>query len=152
VAWLVQQAVGVGSAAVADALGVGRLWVAEQDACVRCAAYSGIVIRPGGRFPGGLSFDPAQRTADADPVDGPPLHPHCRCRAVPWFAEWGDGLPRLLRHQAERAVGEGWSLPSESGAARVRAARDLLDSRRPLPPRVAARARQAVAAGRFSPA
>ncbi|MFG3051897.1 hypothetical protein ACGFZP_13230 [Kitasatospora sp. NPDC048239] len=148
-AWLVHTAVNAGTAAVADGMSVGRLWVSEQDACLRCTAYSGRTIRPGGEFPGGLSFDPQQRAAEAPPVSGPPLHPHCRCRAVPWSASWGTGLPNLLRHQAERAVAEGWALPSESGVARVRAARALLNSGVSLPPRVAERAHRAVRTGRF---
>lgn len=151
-AWIVHQTVNSGAAAVADAFGLGLLWVAETDACVRCAAYSGEVAAPGEAFPGGLSYDPEQRNGDATAVGWPPLHPHCRCRVVPWSAKWGTGLSDLLRRQADRSVARGWSLPSESGPARVRAARDLLASGRPLPPSVAARARKAVAAGRFTAA
>ncbi|MGW6912583.1 hypothetical protein ACWGB8_01975 [Kitasatospora sp. NPDC054939] len=150
IGWLLNRGVNSGSTKVAEALGLGLLWVAEPDACVRCAAYSGTVAEHGQPFPGGLSYDPQQRQPDAAPIDGPPLHPHCRCRAIPWSEEWGDRMPALLQRQADRSVARGWSLPSESGPARVRAARDLLKSGRPLPPRVAARARRAVAEGRFA--
>ncbi|MEU6233858.1 hypothetical protein [Kitasatospora sp. NPDC047058] len=149
--WLLNLSVNSGAAMAADALGVGLLWVAEPDACVRCAAYSGRTTQHGQSFPGGLSYDPKQRTADAKAIEHPPLHPHCRCRVIPWSESWplGTRFPRLLRRQADRSVARGLSLPSEAGPARVRAARDLLNSGRPLPPRVAARARDAVAAGRF---
>jgi hypothetical protein len=152
--WALNASFNYGAAAVADAAGLGLLWVAEPDACVRCAAYSGHIAPHGGGFPGGLSYDPKQRTVGAQPVKVPPLHPHCRCRAVPWSEDWplgvGTRFPELLRRQADRSVARGLALPSESGPARVRAARNLLNSGRPLPPRVEARAREAVAAGRFT--
>lgn len=153
VAWLVHRGVQAGGNAVAADLRLGRLWIAELDACVRCAAYSGQTAGPDEPFESGLSFDPQQKGRGPETVEGPPLHPHCRCRAVPWIvgAPQSEGLPDLLRRQAEQAIGEGWALPSESGAARVRAARSLLASGRRLPPRVAAKAQAAVAAGRFPP-
>jgi len=150
VAWLVHRAVDHGAKAVAEAKGVGRLWVAEADACVRCAAYSGEYAEPDAEFEGGLSFDPQQRGQGPDTVDGPPLHPHCRCRTIPWSMDWPVPLPRLLQARAAASVAEGISLPSESGPARVRAARALLASGRRIPSRAAARARAAVRSGRFS--
>lgn len=152
VAWLVHGAVSRGSDAVTELLGLSRVWVAELDACVRCAAYSGEVAGPGEPFDGGRSFDPQQSGPAVDTVDGPPLHPHCRCRPVPWSPSWrhdGPSLPELLQQQAAEAIAEGWALPSESGAARIRAARALLASGRRLPPRVAAKARRAISSGRF---
>lgn len=151
VAWLVHQAVSTGAAAVAEDLGLGRIWIAELDACVNCAAYSGQVIDVGAEFDGGRSFDPAQRGSGPDSIDGPPLHPHCRCRAMPWSPTWraAAGLPDFLEQQAAESVALGLALPSESGAARIRAARALLASGRRLPPRVAAKARRAVREGRF---
>jgi hypothetical protein len=151
VAWLVHQAVNTGARAVADDLGFGRIWIAELDACVNCAAYSGQVAGPGEDFDGGRSFDPLQRGSGPDAIDGPPLHPACRCRAVPWSPEWrrAAGLPDFLQQQAAESVALGNALPSESGAARIRAARSLLASGRTLPPRVAAKARRAVREGHF---
>lgn len=151
VAWLVHQAVNTGAQAVADDAAVGRIWIAELDACVNCAAYSGQTIGPGETFDGGRSFDPAQRGNGPDDLDGPPLHPHCRCRAMPWSPEWrrAAGLPDFLQQQAAESVAQGLALPSESGAARIRAARSLLASGRTLPPRVAAKARRAVREGHF---
>lgn len=144
----VQRAVDRSAARVAKALGVGRLWVAEPDACLRCSAYSGQLAAPGGSFEGGLSFDPAYRGSDAQ-VDEPPLHPNCRCRTVPWGSRWPSAVPELLRQRAAEHVAAGDALPSESGAARVRAAAAVIRSGRRLPPRVLARARRAVDEGRF---
>ncbi|MFC8447665.1 hypothetical protein [Kitasatospora sp. NPDC057223] len=152
VSWLVQSAVTAGTDGEAERLGLSRVWVAELDACVRCAAYSGQVAEPGEDFDGGRSFDPQQRGSASDTVAGPPLHPHCRCRTVPWSSRWrhaGLSLPEFLQQQAAVSVAEGLALPSESGAARVRAARALLVSGRRLPPRVAAKARRALREGRF---
>jgi hypothetical protein len=152
VSWLVQRAVTAGADGEADQLGLSRVWVAELDACVRCAAYSGQVARPGEDFDGGRSFDPQQRGSASDTVAGPPLHPHCRCRTMPWSPRWqqtGLSLPNFLQQQAAVSVAEGLALPSESGAARVRAARTLLASGRRLPPRAAAKARRALREGRF---
>lgn len=152
VSWLVQRTITAGTDAEAQRLGVSRVWVAELDACVRCAAYSGQVAKPGEDFEGGRSFDPRQRDPSAPPVDGPPLHPHCRCRTVPWSPSWRDlgrSLPKHLEKQAAVSVAEGLALPSESGAARIRAARALLASGRRLPARAAAKARRALREGRF---
>ncbi|MFF8482337.1 hypothetical protein [Streptomyces antibioticus] len=148
-AWGVQRAVNDGAAQVADHYGAVLLWVAEPTACVRCAAYAGHVTAPGGKFPGGLSMDPASRSAAAAPIEGPPLHVNCRCRAVPWMPDWDTGpgtLPALLRDQALTSVAAGERRPSESRAARRRAAQDLL-ARRGLPARVRRQA-AATAAGR----
>ena len=151
IAWAIHQAVNTGARAVADDLHVGRIWIAELDACVNCAAYSGQVIDLGAEFDGGLSFDPQQRGNGPDSIDGPPLHPHCRCRAMPWSPTWrtAAGLPDFLRQQAAESIAQGLALPSESGAARIRAASALLASGRTLPPRVAAKARRAVREGHF---
>ncbi|WP_354643868.1 hypothetical protein [Kitasatospora camelliae] len=149
VAWLVHRAVDVGGAAVAADLRLGRLWVAEVDACVRCSAYSGQYAAPGEGFEGGRSFDPAQRGRGPDEVTGPPLHPHCRCRVVPWLISWPIPLPAWLEQRAANAVAEGRAPASESQAARVRAARTVLASRRRLRARAQAAARRAVREGRF---
>lgn len=132
VAWAVQRAVNDGAAQTADHYGALLLWVAEPTACVRCAAYAGHITAPGGKFPGGLSMDPASRTGHATSIEGPPLHPSCRCRAVPWMPDWDTGpgsLPALLRDQALTAIAVGEGRPSESRAARRRAAQALLAQR-----------------------
>ncbi|MHC3450770.1 hypothetical protein [Streptomyces prasinus] len=96
-----------GARLVARALGSGvrLLWVAEPDACPACAAYAGHHIRPGGKFPGGLSLDP-RRTVFTTAIPGPPRHVHCRCVTVPWSPDWpvtGTPLPTLLRQRARTA-------------------------------------------------
>jgi hypothetical protein len=151
-ALVVHSGINDGIRAVADAVGLGRLWITEADACVNCLAYAGRAVAVGESFPGGLSWDPRQRRIGAAAVAGPPLHPHCRCRTIPWSARWaasGVPFPEALRREAERAVGYGQRRPSESGAARVRAARELLRTVDDLLPAVEARARTAVRTGRF---
>ncbi|MET8113806.1 hypothetical protein [Streptomyces prasinus] len=96
-----------GARLVAKALGKGirLLWVAEPDACAACRAYAGHHIKPGGKFPGGLTLDP-RRTAFPDAIPGPPRHPHCRCVLIPWSPSWrltGTPLPTLLRQRARHA-------------------------------------------------
>jgi hypothetical protein len=152
VAWSVHRAVNGGAAQATAALGARGLWVSEPDACVRCLAYSGQLTDRDGRFPGGLSMDPASRTTRRAALEGPPLHPNCRCRLVPWLDEWAHGrtaLPDLLRAQALRSVAMGRGRPSESNAARIRAARYLLARRGSIPDRLRRHAQSAVAAGHF---
>jgi hypothetical protein len=152
IAWVVNTAVHEGLDAVVRATAPLRLWVAEADACVRCLAYTGRVVKADEPFPGGLSWDPRQRRIGADPVDNPPLHPNCRCRAVPWNNAWtasGIPFPEALRREAERAIGYGRARPSESTAARVRAARELLRTVDDLLPAVETTARTATRTGRF---
>ncbi|MFF4346801.1 hypothetical protein [Streptomyces sp. NPDC001530] len=149
VAWAVHRAVNDGAAQVAQQLGARGLWVAEPDACVRCLAYAGHLTDRDGHFPGGLSMDPHSRSTLKAAIEGPPLHPACRCRLVPWMPDWGTGpgsLPELLRDQAWRSIAAGRGRPTESHAARRRAARALL-ARRGLSARVRRQA-TATAAGR----
>lgn len=152
VAWCVHRAINGGAAQAIAAMRADRLWLAESDACVRCLAYVGRVADGDGMFPGGLSMDPQQARPGADPVPGPPLHPACRCRIVPWRDAWaparGATLPELLRERALRSAAAGRARPSESRAARLRAARDLL-ARRDVPARVRRQAQAAVTAGHF---
>lgn len=149
IAWAVHRAINGGAAQVADHYGARLLWIAEPDACVVCLAYAGQVSTGEGRFPGGLSMDPAGRSTTKAALDGPPAHPACRCRAVPWLPDWDTGpgtLPALLRDQALMSVAAGRGRPSESHAARRRAAQALL-ARRGLSARVRRQA-TATAAGR----
>lgn len=155
IAWLVNTAVHEGLDAVVRATAPLRLWVSEASACVRCLAYTGRTAPAGEPFPGGLSWDPRQRRAQAASVDGPPLHPSCRCRTVPWDDAWtasGTPFPLALQYEAQRSIAYGTARPSESRAVRLRAARELLRTVDDLLPAVEARARAAVRAGRFATA
>lgn len=152
IAWCVHRAINDGAAQAIAATRADRLWVAEPDACVRCLAYAGHLADDDGLFPGGLSMDPQQLLPGADPIPGPPLHPHCRCKLLPWRDAWmppgSATLPALLRERALRSVAVGRARPSESRAARLRAAGDLL-ARRDVPARVRRQAQAAVSAGHF---
>lgn len=151
VAWSIHQAINNGARQAIITLGARTLWVSEPTACVRCAAYAGRTADADGLFPGGLSFDPNQRDVRSARIDGPPAHINCRCRLVPWRDEWagpGPGLPELLREQAWRSVASGGARPSESRAARLRAARSLAALPH-VPPQLRRQARTAVAAGHF---
>jgi hypothetical protein len=91
----------------------------------------------------------------ADPIDGPPLHPHCRCRTVPWNTRWrpaGVPFPLALQREAHRSIAYGAGRPSESRAGRLRAVRELLRTEPDLLPAVEARARQALRTNRFQAA
>jgi hypothetical protein len=151
-AWLIGRAVNAGLDAGARAAGLARLWIAEADACVRCLAYTGLIAQPGQGFPGGLSWDPRLRTIGAANIDGPPAHPHCRCRTVAWSPRWrADGVPfpLALRREAHRSIAYGAGRPSESRATRLRAVRELLRAEPDLLPAVEASARTALRTGRF---
>lgn len=140
--------------AVAQANGVGLLWVAERDACVHCLAYAGKTVEPGEQFAADLTYgdkpliQPEER---ADGLVGPPLHPNCRCTVRPYSVEWDAELPAALEREARRSVALGFKLESEPSAVRLRAADRLLKSGRAgLPKTVAVRARRAVAQGAFA--
>lgn len=155
ISWVINTAVRDGLDAAARATAPMRIWVSEADACVRCLAYTGRVAPVGVPFPGGLSWDPRQRRIRAQPVDGPPLHAHCRCRTVPWNNLWtADGVPFpvALRREAHRNIAYGRARPSESRAARLRAVQELLRTELDLLPAVESRARTALRTGRFTTA
>ncbi|WP_445520444.1 hypothetical protein [Streptomyces sp. NEAU-174] len=153
ITWVVGRALNEGLTAGIRANGAQKLWVTERDACVRCAAYAGLVADVSDDFPGGLSWDPRQR-GHGDPLPAPPLHPHCRCRVVAWKDEWAEpgvpSFPEALRREARRSIARGFSLPTESNAARIRAAAELLRRGANLPRSVEAYAATAIAAGRFT--
>lgn len=150
---VVGEAVNEATQAAIDHTGAKKLWVAERDACVNCAAYAGLTVATDAQFPAGLSWDPNQRGRRTEAVDAPPLHPYCRCRVVAWQDAWAQegviSMPDAMRREARRSIARGWSLPTESGAARIRAARELLRTGAGLPRSVEEVARLAVAAGRF---
>ncbi|PIB09638.1 hypothetical protein B1C81_10855 [Streptomyces sp. HG99] len=133
--------------------GEKKVWIAERDACVNCAAYAGLTVAAEAKFPAGLSWDPNQR-GRGEALAAPPKHPSCRCRVTAWQDAWKqDGVisfPDSLRREARRSIARGWSLPTESGAARIRAARELLRTGAGLPKSVEEFAAQAVRAGRFA--
>lgn len=149
----VNEAVNDGIAEQIRQAGAKKVWVSERDACVRCTAYAGHVADADADFPGGLSWDPNQR-GRGEPAPGPPLHPHCRCRLAPWDDAWAEpgvpSFPEALQREARRSIARGWSLPTESNAARIRAARELLRTGPRLPKSVIEFAADAVRAGRFT--
>lgn len=105
------------------------MWVPERDACARCLRYAGLrLIRPGDSFPGGLSYDPDEATTHAPKIDGPPLHPHCRCELQLIRKGDDEEASLALRREADRSILKGFALESESQAARRRAADKLLSS------------------------
>lgn len=123
------------------------MWVAERDACLHCLALSGVEVRVGGRFRPSLMF--ADKPLKWRGFNGrPPRHPNCRCRVRPVFGDSSAQREALLR-EARRSVVRGFSLPSESQAARLRAADRLLRRGAGLPRSVEEYGREAVAAGRF---
>lgn len=153
-AWVIGQAVNAGLGAAADARGLVRLWVAEANACVRCLAYTGRTEDEHHHFPGGLAWDPRQRHIGAPAIDGPPLHPHCRCRTVPWNprlrpAAGSVPFPDALQREAQRSLAYGLTTGSESRASRLRAARELLRTEPDLLPALEALAHRALRAQRF---
>ncbi len=152
VRWLIGQAANDGSEAVTKKLGADKLWVTERDGCRHCLAYSGHVAAVDEDFPGGLTFD--AKSPWPGPVRTPPLHPRCRCRSVPWMGEWdgntsGVDMPEALQREAERSILRGWATDTESNAARIRAARRLLEQGTDLPKSVRAEARRRLRAGEF---
>jgi hypothetical protein len=147
--WVVNRSVAAGTQHAAGQLGLQAVWRAERNACLRCTSYAGAVNTGGG-------FLPVRNYTDRplDLITRPPAHPSCRCQLCLWSPAWrgpgpGDDLPAALAREARRSVVKGWSLPSESEAARLRAARRLLESGAGLPKTVVAEGRTAVRRGRF---
>lgn len=135
--------------ASAEANGVGLLWIAERDACVHCLAYAGRYAAPGETFPDDLTFGEKPLAQD-DPLRGPPLHPNCRCTVRPWDPSWDAELPAALEREARRSIVLGFKLDTEPDSTRLRAADRLLTAGAGLPKTVVARARRAVAQGKFA--
>lgn len=135
------------SETTARAMGAdGVIWVAERDACVNCIALSGQVVKFGESFDGSLTW--GDKALQWNGFSGkPPRHPNCRCRLIPW--DGGPEMPAALKREAERSVLRGWSLPTESNAARIRALDRLLKQGTNLPVSVVRRARAALEAGKF---
>lgn len=144
VASLVNAAGNAGATAVADAVGLSTVWVAETNACVECLAYSGRVAKPGKSFPGGLTY--GAKSYNAEPIAYPPRHPNCRCTVEPLrSAEYATAL----RREADRSVLRGFSLESESMKTRIDAADRLVSKGVDAPKSVVAFARRSIKAGEF---
>jgi hypothetical protein len=103
------------------------VFVPERDACLDC-------------------IDRAGDTGEAATSDPPPLHPHCRCELQEYEDE---DVPLALKREAVRSVLRGFSLPSESQAARLRAAKEMLGRRPTAPASVKRYAETAVSKGKF---
>lgn len=156
ISYAVNQGGGISTEIIVDKIsrnrpGMMKLWVAERDACVHCLAYSGMTTGYRGEFPDDLTFGdrpiPQEHTLKA-----PPLHPHCRCKAVPWNDAWrtpGEAVsaPEALQREAVRSVLKGWALDSESNAARMRAAQRLLNSGPNIPKTVIEEAQRSLRKG-----
>jgi hypothetical protein len=148
-------AANAGKRAVADELGAELLWLASPDCCTTCAGFAGRTTSPGQPFDMKLAstFTDKPRIWPPGPVEQPPIHPHDRCEIVPYLGAepgaTGPSLPEALQREARRAILKGWSLPSESGPERIRAARKVLARNPTAPASVKAYARRAVKAGRF---
>lgn len=135
-----------GTTAVAKATGSARMWVSERDACVNCAAYAGVTTQVD-VFPVGLSFGD-KPIVPPGPLTGPALHSHCRC-ALELIDPADVATPAALKREAKRSVLRGFSLPTESEPARLRAADRLLAQYPGLPKTVERYAERAVRRGKF---
>lgn len=143
----VNQGAAAGGQQVAAALGApGLVWVSERDACVHCLGLAGQVTTSNS-FDGDITFGD-KALAWSGFTGLPPRHPHCRCRPIPWAGE-GDTVPEALQREAQRSIVRGWSLPTESNPARIRATQRLLNSGTVLPRSVERYGRDAVRAGQF---
>lgn len=109
----------------AEQTGAKLVFVAERDACLECNGYAG---------------------ATGDDIPEVPVHPNCRCELQPYD---DPAIPVALKREALRSVLRGFSLPSESEAARVRAAKAALRSRPNAPQSVKDYAAAAVKRGKF---
>lgn len=145
---LITGVAGAGSAgvtAIADESDLPTVWQAETNACVHCLAYSGLVAKPGKKFPGGRTY--GDKVYYPGPLAAPPLHPRCRCTVEVLH---DLSYAEALRREADRSVLRGFSLESESMPVRIRAADRLLAKGVDAPKSVIAYAKRSVAAGEFT--
>jgi hypothetical protein len=93
-----------GDLEVFDAYGAeGKQWWTAPGACVFCAAEHGKVIgvretfyRQGDRV-NVQDGDATQTMAlEYEDVQGPPLHPNCRCCLLPWRQEWMEPVELIV--------------------------------------------------------
>ncbi len=154
---LVHDAARGGMDQVALADGWSQILQGERSACLRCTSLQGAVADPPDFVFKPLILGPWLTPADREGVTLL-IHNHCRCRGRlvrrddPRVTGPGPGsLTNVLRREARRSIVLGITLPSESQAARQRAASDLLARRggARLPKTVEQRARRRIASGRF---
>lgn len=129
--------------------GVWRIWKAERNACSTCLAYAGYAIAPGKLFPTDLTFGDRPINWRGFTGTGAPRHPYCRCIAVPIDQAGIAALGAALRREAQRSIIKGFALPSESVAARARAADRLLKRGSVVPRSVQDAAARRLADGTF---
>jgi hypothetical protein len=155
---LVHDAARSGMDQVATADGWSQIWQGERNACLRCQSFQGAIAEPPD-----FEFLPVLLGRWLRPGDELgamiPLHDHCRCRGRLVRADQArvsslmdpGSLTNVLQREARRSIVLGLALPSESQAARQRAAKELLARRggARLPKTVEARARRRIASGQF---
>lgn len=149
--WVANNAVNQGISDAAATSGHRLLWAAERNACLKCLAYSGLVVSPGELFPVGLTLGTGRSTLGGIPY--PPLHRYCRCRVRPYAgpdaSPFGEDEASGLKREADRTVARGWS-DYASLPERLRAVDLLLARGAALPKTVLARAARDARRGSFS--
>jgi len=154
---LVHDAARSGMNQVALADGWSQILQGERSACLRCTSLQGAIADPPDFVFKPLILGPWLAPGDREGVTLL-VHNHCRCRgrlvrrSDPRVSGLGlDSLTNVLQREARRSVVLGIALPSESQAARQRAAQALLARRggAGLPKSVEQRARRRIAAGQF---
>lgn len=158
VADLVHEAARGGIDQVAVAGGWQQICIGERNCCLRCGSFQGAIAEPPD-----FVFYPVLLGRWLTPQDHLgatiPFHPHCRDRGRLVRAEQSrvsslmdpGSLTNVLRREARRSIVLGLALPSESQAARLRAAKELLDRRggAGLPKSVERTAAAKIRAGKF---
>lgn len=99
------------------------VWIPERDGCVACTAYAGVRSTKTG-FPTGLTYGKKPIEPKGGTLPHPPLHPHCRCTVEVGIS---DEFADALKREGIRSILRDFSLPSESEAIRIDAAKRLLD-------------------------
>jgi hypothetical protein len=149
--WAANRALNAGIADAARRAGVRLLWAAERNACLKCLAYSGLVVKPGEVFPVGLTLGTGKSTLGGVPYS--PLHRYCRCRVRPYAGpdatQLGTDEASGLMREANRTIARGWS-DYASKPERLRAVDLLLKRGFALPKTVLARAERDLRRGSFS--
>jgi hypothetical protein len=144
--WAANRAMNEGTLASAKRAKLPVVWVGERDACQHCLKLSGVVADSGDEFDWQDTYAAAPLSKPPVTLDAPPRHPNCRCHLEPLNH---PSYAAALRREADRSILRGWSLESESEAARVVAAQRLLASGVTAPASVKAAAKAAVREGRF---
>lgn len=123
--WMTNAAANEGAHRVAEqSADLTTLVRPERNGCVECLGKAGTTAKP-------------------------PFHPRCRCTTLVLERESAKAVAEGLKREAERSILRGWSLPSESEAVRLKAARALLARGTSLPKSVQAYARTAINRGEF---